>query len=138
MNCNFRTVSTAIVFFIIHAATARTAAATSTTTRKASGNGRVFSFTHVHVSFYGSQWESQLPYTPVLVDLDEGVRMLSRLVGPDREQVTIGDQCDCQFCGDRRSEATVFSTRLVAPHKKLLGGRQMQITRRQAIAGAAG
>jgi uncharacterized OB-fold protein len=68
-------------------------------TRKASGHGRVFSFTHVHVSFYGSQWESQLPYTPVLIDLDEGVRMLSRLIGPDREQVAIGDRVALEFVG---------------------------------------
>ena len=68
-----------------------------TTTRKATGNGRVFSFTHVHVSFYGSQWESQLPYTPILVDLDEGVRMLSRLIGPDRDQVAIGDGVTVNF-----------------------------------------
>ena len=66
-------------------------------TRQASGNGRIFSFTHVHVSFYGSQWESQLPYTPVLVDLDEGVRMLSRLVGPDRDQAAIGDRVTVSF-----------------------------------------
>ena len=66
-------------------------------TRKASGRGYVFSFTHVHVSFYGPQWESQLPYTPVLVDLDEGVRMLSRLVGPDRELVAVGDRVSVAF-----------------------------------------
>jgi uncharacterized protein len=66
-------------------------------TRKAAGTGRVFSFTHVHVSFYGSQWESQLPYTPVLVDLDEGVRMLSRLIGPDRESVAVGDKVAITF-----------------------------------------
>lgn len=66
-------------------------------TRKASGRGHVFSFTHVHVSFYGPQWELQLPYTPVLVDLDEGVRMLSRLVGPDRELVAVGDRVSVAF-----------------------------------------
>jgi uncharacterized OB-fold protein len=66
-------------------------------TLKASGRGHVFSFTHVHVSFYGPQWESQLPYTPVLVDLDEGVRMLSRLVGPDRELVAVGDRVSVAF-----------------------------------------
>ena len=65
--------------------------------RKATGHGRVFSFTHVHVSFYGAQWESQLPYTPVLVDLDEGVRMLSRLIGPDRDSVSVGDPVAVAF-----------------------------------------
>jgi uncharacterized OB-fold protein len=65
--------------------------------RKSTGNGRVFSFTHVHVSFYGDKWKSQLPYTPVLVDLDEGVRMLSRLVGPDRDKVVVGDRVKVEF-----------------------------------------
>ena len=44
-----------------------------------------------------AQWESQLPYTPVLVDLDEGVRMLSRLIGPDRESVAVGDRVAVAF-----------------------------------------
>jgi uncharacterized OB-fold protein len=51
----------------------------------------------VHASFYGPQWESQLPYTPVLVDLDEGVRMLSRLIGADRVSVAIGDRVVVAF-----------------------------------------
>ena len=66
-------------------------------TRKAAGGGRIFSFTHVHVSFQGSTWEAQLPYTPVLVDLDEGVRMLSRLIGEGRDAVAIGDRVTLTF-----------------------------------------
>jgi uncharacterized OB-fold protein len=58
---------------------------------QASGRGRVFSFTHVALSFHGSAWESQLPYTVILVDLAEGLRMLSRLLGDDREAVRSGD-----------------------------------------------
>jgi uncharacterized OB-fold protein len=45
------------------------------------GEGTVFSFTDVQISFYGPTWESEVPYTIVLVDLDEGPRMLSRLAG---------------------------------------------------------
>ncbi len=48
---------------------------------ESSGSGTVFAFTRVEVSFYGNQWESQLPYIVLLVDLAEGPRMLSRLVG---------------------------------------------------------
>lgn len=66
-------------------------------TRRAAGGGRIFAFTHVHVSFYGPTWESQLPYTPVLIDLDEGVRMLSRLVGPGRDKVAVGDRVALTF-----------------------------------------
>ena len=58
---------------------------------RATGRGKVFSFTHVAVSFHGSGWESQLPYTVLLVDLEEGVRMVSRLVGDGRASVRSGD-----------------------------------------------
>ena len=61
------------------------------------GTGTVFSFSHVHVSFHGPKWESQLPYTVILVDLDEGPRLLSRLVGADRDDVRIGDRVIVHF-----------------------------------------
>lgn len=67
--------------------------------KKASGRGVLYSFTHVHVSFYGPTWESQLPYTLVLVDLEEGPRMLSRLTG-SREQTgraAIGQALELDF-----------------------------------------
>jgi uncharacterized OB-fold protein len=51
----------------------------------------------VHVSFYGDAWKSQLPYTVVLVDLDEGPRMLSRLVGTDAGGVASGDRVEVTF-----------------------------------------
>ena len=56
------------------------------------GRGTLYSFTHVGVSFYGPKWESQIPYTLVLVDLDEGARMLSRLTGERRAEARIGDR----------------------------------------------
>ena len=62
--------------------------------RPSSGRGTVFSFSDVQVSFYGTAWESQLPYTVILVDLDEGPRMLSRLVG---KGVAIGDKVQVHF-----------------------------------------
>jgi uncharacterized OB-fold protein len=61
------------------------------------GTGRVFSHTRVDVSFYGSSWQSQLPYYVILVDLDEGVRMLSRLIGEDCELVRSGDRVEVAF-----------------------------------------
>ena len=66
-------------------------------TRDSAGHGTVFSFTHVAVSFHGPSWDSQLPYTVVLVDLDDGPRMLSRLVGEDRERLRIGDRVGVHF-----------------------------------------
>jgi uncharacterized OB-fold protein len=77
--------------------------------KPASGRGTVYSFTHVEVSFYGPQWESQVPYTPVLVDLDEGARMLSRLVGPDRDKVKIGDRLRVEFVEFEKQKLPFFS-----------------------------
>lgn len=64
---------------------------------EASGRGRVFSFSHVAVSFHGTTWESQLPYTVILVDLEEGPRMLSRLIGDDAGAVRSGDAVNVVF-----------------------------------------
>ena len=64
---------------------------------KSAGRGRIFSFTHVTVSFHGPRWDSQLPYTVVLVDLDEGPRMLSRLIGDDRHKAASGDAVEVVF-----------------------------------------
>jgi uncharacterized OB-fold protein len=63
----------------------------------ASGRATVWSFSHVAISFYGDEWASQLPYTPVLIDLAEGPRMLSRLIGPGRAGVRIGDAVKLVF-----------------------------------------
>ncbi len=59
--------------------------------QRLAGRGRVVSFTHVAVSFHGAAWDSQLPYTVVLVTLDEGPQMLTRLIGADRAAVRSGD-----------------------------------------------
>lgn len=75
----------------------------------ASGRGVVYSFTHVEVSFYGPKWESQLPYTPVLVDLEEGVRMLSRLVGADRANVKIGNRVALSFVAFEKQQLPFFT-----------------------------
>ena len=60
------------------------------------GEGTVFSYTDVQVSFYGPIWESEVPYTVLLVDLDEGPRMLSRLAGP-REPLRVGRRVRVEF-----------------------------------------
>ncbi|KAA0578564.1 OB-fold domain-containing protein [Azospirillum sp. B21] len=69
-----------------------------------SGRGTVFSHSHVHVAFQGGAWSGQLPYTVVLVDLAEGPRMLSRLIGADAPAVRGGDAVSVVFpqIGDRR------------------------------------
>jgi uncharacterized OB-fold protein len=61
------------------------------------GRGKVYSYSHVHMSFYGHFWDAELPYTVVLVDLDEGPRMLSRLIGDDRSSVAMGAWVELTF-----------------------------------------
>ena len=63
----------------------------------AKGIGKVHSFTHVFVPFYGDTWKSQIPYTPIIVDLIEEVRVVSRLIGADREKVQIGSAVKLVF-----------------------------------------
>lgn len=65
--------------------------------RSSSGRGRIYSFTRVEVSFYGPTWESDLPYTVILVDLEDGPRMLSRLVESDQEAVALGAAVEVVF-----------------------------------------
>jgi len=72
------------------------------------GKGTVFSFSEVHVSFFGPEWESELPYTVVLIDLDEGPRMLSRLIGEDRSKVRIGDRMQVVFIAVKRQKVPFF------------------------------
>ena len=61
------------------------------------GFGVIHSFTHVHFSPRGNFWEEDVPYTVALVDLDEGPRLLSRLVGDDCVHVEIGDAVQVEF-----------------------------------------
>jgi uncharacterized OB-fold protein len=65
--------------------------------RDASGRATVFSFSEVQVPFAGPEWSTQVPYTVVLVDLEEGPRMVSRLIGESRADVKIGDALEVCF-----------------------------------------
>jgi uncharacterized OB-fold protein len=51
----------------------------------------------VAVSFFGTEWDADLPYTVVLVDLDEGPRMLSRMLKQDQARVSIGSRVQVSF-----------------------------------------
>lgn len=67
-----------------------------------SGRATVVSHTTVHTSFHGQDWAGQLPYVVALVDLAEGPRMLTRLVGG--EGIATGDPVRVSFVavGDRK------------------------------------
>ena len=63
----------------------------------ASGQGVVYSYSQVQVAFQGPHWQSQLPYTVVLIDLTEGPRMLSRWVGPSGQTPQVGQRAQLTF-----------------------------------------
>lgn len=67
------------------------------------GHGTIFTLSHVQMSFFGPAWSDEIPYTVVLIDLDEEVRILSRLVGEGREKATVGARVilDFQTVGDQ-------------------------------------
>ncbi|MDQ0189482.1 Zn-ribbon domain-containing OB-fold protein [Alicyclobacillus cycloheptanicus] len=45
-----------------------------------SGRGRIYSYTVVHRSF--GPFEQEAPFVVAIVELEEGVRMMTRIVGP--------------------------------------------------------
>jgi len=63
----------------------------SLTWTAASGNGTIYAIS-VHHKAPRPELEALIPYAIVLVDLDEGVRMMARLAGRQTEQVGIGDR----------------------------------------------
>lgn len=54
---------------------------------KASGLGEIYSYTVVHRAF--GPFAEQTPYVVAIVELEEGVRMMTRIIG-DREEIAIG------------------------------------------------
>jgi uncharacterized OB-fold protein len=62
-----------------------------------SGKGQVYSYSQVQVAFQGPHWRSQLPYTVVLIDLEEGPRMLSRWHGPKGQVPQVGQRAQVTF-----------------------------------------
>ncbi len=46
----------------------------------ASGRGRVFSFVTYH-RVYNKGWDGELPYVVAVIELEEGARLLSNLIG---------------------------------------------------------
>ncbi|MFM1654140.1 Zn-ribbon domain-containing OB-fold protein [Brevibacillus sp. B_LB10_24] len=59
---------------------------------KASGRGRIYSYTVVHRAF--GPYET--PYVVAIVELEEGVRMMTRILG-DREKIAIDNRVEVTF-----------------------------------------
>ena len=64
---------------------------------ESAGAGRVWSFTFVHVPFYDEAWEHDVPYCVALVELDEGVRLVSNIIGAEQDVLMVGDPVQVVF-----------------------------------------
>lgn len=54
----------------------------------ASGKGTIYSYTIAHQAF--GSFAADAPFVVALIELEEGVRMMSRLLDAPRERVTVG------------------------------------------------
>lgn len=63
---------------------------------RAGGQGRVSHFSIVHQAPYEA-FEDDAPYVIALVDLDEGVRMMTNIIGCDPRQVYVGMDVQVHF-----------------------------------------
>jgi uncharacterized OB-fold protein len=58
--------------------------------RDASGFGKVYSHTTVRMSFWGDAYADDIPYGVAVIELDEGVRIVSSVADVDPADVRIG------------------------------------------------
>jgi hypothetical protein len=61
-----------------------------------SGRGTVHSFTIVHRAAF-PEFQAITPYVVALIDLEEGPRMMTNIVGDDAREVAIGDAVEVVF-----------------------------------------
>jgi len=61
-----------------------------------SGRGEVFSYIVFH-QLYNKAFEKDVPYNVALVQLEEGPRMYSNVVGVDNDAVKVGDKLEVVF-----------------------------------------
>ena len=61
-----------------------------------SGRGEVFSYVVFH-QLYNKAFEKDIPYNVALVQLEEGPRMYSNVIGVDNDAVKVGDKLEVAF-----------------------------------------
>ncbi|MHB1910883.1 MAG: Zn-ribbon domain-containing OB-fold protein [Acidimicrobiales bacterium] len=71
------------------------------------GRGSLFSWTVTHIPF-DPGWAGEVPYTTVVVELDEGVRLLGAIDGVKRADLHLGLPLTASL--DSKSEGFVFLT----------------------------
>lgn len=64
--------------------------------RPASGRGRIAAWSKV-TRAPRPEWQDQVPYAIAFVDLDEGVRLFTRIVGPGSGTLRAGLPVRCRF-----------------------------------------
>lgn len=79
----------------------------------ASGRGTIWSYTTTYHAFTPA-WKGVVPYTVVIVTLEEGPRMTSILDGVQEKDIQIGAPVDV-FFDDITPEATLPKFRLASP-----------------------
>jgi len=60
------------------------------------GKGTVYSFTIVYHA-YTPAYESEVPYVVAIVELEEGIRLITNIIGCNPEQVQIGVPVELAF-----------------------------------------
>jgi uncharacterized OB-fold protein len=73
--------------------------------RDLSGTGKIYTFAIVHRG--PSKEFSDTPYAVGMVDLDEGIRMMARIVAPDLTALRIGDVV--RVAPEKRSDMVIPS-----------------------------
>ena len=61
----------------------------------ASGKGTIYSYTVAHQGF--GPFAADIPFVVAIVELEEGARMMSRIVDALREQVVVGAKVSVTF-----------------------------------------
>lgn len=61
----------------------------------ASGKGTIYSYTVVHQAF--GSFAEDVPFTIAIVELEEGIRMMSRIVDAARQRVEVGASVHVTF-----------------------------------------
>lgn len=74
----------------------------------ASGRGTIHTFTVTHQNV-ASPWNSQLPYVLAYVELEEGPRVLTNIVGADPAELRIGQPVVADFATTPRDDGEAFA-----------------------------
>lgn len=85
------------------------------TVEKASGRGKIYSFTSQHRASHPF-FSDDVPYTLLLVDLEEGVRLLANLVPSNETVIEVGMSVTAVF-DDAEPALTVLRFQLTEPGK---------------------